>query len=428
MSNGSNQQQYQKLEYRLTLLAWLNHLLGYQSNRELLEDIQKADEGFDASGHSHIYHRLISRGSKVQISPEDLARYDENIRTHLAAINKRRSQPITLRYFQYLAALYTEIVLDHLFNHKAQLLADLNAFVRQRNAGNAGIPSTQPGNADVPSATYFAESDLTKLACWMATGSGKTLILHLNYYQFLHYNNKPLNNILLITPNEGLSEQHLAELEASGIPARRFDLNQRGLWSGDRNAVQVIEITKLVEEKRGGGVSVPVEAFEGRNLIFVDKDTKAAAAKPGANTAMPWARPTSPSSTAPPSGRRSARRATTRSPPNTAKPSSSTIPTATSTATATARTSASSTCTTRPPLPVGKGMGVRDRPVCSCWAICSRSTNNCACSATMPTPCASTTWKSRSGYLSAAPSTPCTARTNRNAATCSPWRAFSIMC
>ncbi|MCP9465639.1 MAG: hypothetical protein NNA25_12705 [Nitrospira sp.] len=59
---------------------------------------------------------------------------------------------------------------------------------------------------------------------------------------------------MLITPNEGLSEQHLAELAASGIPARRFDVNAGGLWS-ERDVVQVIEITKLVEEKRGGGVS-----------------------------------------------------------------------------------------------------------------------------------------------------------------------------
>jgi len=120
----------------------------------------------------------------------------------------------------------------------------------------------------------FTEADLTKLAYWMATGSGKTLILHLNYHQFLHYNKELLDNILLVTPNEGLSEQHLAELAASGIPAQRFDLNRSGLWSGSRNVVQIIEITKLVEEKRGGGVSVPVEAFEGRNLIFVDEDHK----------------------------------------------------------------------------------------------------------------------------------------------------------
>ena len=94
----------------------------------------------------------------------------------------------------------------------------------------------------------------------MATGSGKTLIMHLNYHQYLHYSKEAPDNILLITPNEGLSDQHLSELVSSGIPARRFDFNHNGLFGG-KNAVQVIEITKLVEEKRGGGVSVPVEAF-----------------------------------------------------------------------------------------------------------------------------------------------------------------------
>lgn len=257
--------QYTQLENQLVLLAWLNDLLGYKNNRDLLEDVKKADEGFDAHGRSYICQRLISRGSQVKISSEDLERYDANIRAHLEKINRTRSRPIVLRYFQYLAALYTEIVLDRLFNHKAQLLDDLNAFVRARNAEKlTGEPPDEE----------FSEADLTKLAYWMATGSGKTLILHLNYHQFLHYNTEPLDNILLITPNEGLSEQHLAELQASGIPAQRFELNGSGLWSGRQNVVQVIEITKLVEEKRGGGVSVPVEAFEGRNLIFVDEGHK----------------------------------------------------------------------------------------------------------------------------------------------------------
>jgi hypothetical protein len=143
MSNGSTQ--YQKLENRLLLLSWLNSLLGYEKNRELLEDMKQAEEGFDAQGRSHIYYRLISRGSKLKISADDLARYDDNIRAHLAVINARRTQPITLRYFQYLAALYTEIVLDRLFNHKAQLLADLNAFVCQRNAKKLpGEPQDEP--------------------------------------------------------------------------------------------------------------------------------------------------------------------------------------------------------------------------------------------------------------------------------------------
>lgn len=263
MSNGT--QPYTQLEHRLVLLAWLNSLLGYESNKDMLADTQKAAEGYDANGRSFLYHHLRGRGGQVALSDEDLERYDANIRSHLARINRHRAEPVTLRYFQYMAALYTEILLDRLFNHRAQLLADLNDFVRTRNAARLpGEPDYEP----------FAETDLTKLAYWMATGSGKTLILHLNYYQFLHYNKQPLDNILLITPNEGLSEQHLAELAASGIPARHFDLNHSGLMTDTKNTVQVIEITKLVEEKRGGGVSVPVEAFEGRNLIFVDEGHK----------------------------------------------------------------------------------------------------------------------------------------------------------
>jgi len=219
-------QQYIKLENRLVLLAWLNSLFGYKSNRELLADCKSVAEGFGADRRSFLYHHLIARGSQVKVSAEKLAEYDENIRQHLEKINCGRMEKITLRYFQYLAALYTEIVLDRLFNAQAQLLADLNAFIAERNARRLPVePQGEP----------FTEDDLTKLAFWMATGSGKTLLLHLNYYQFLHYNREPLDNILLITPNEGLSEQHLRELSASGIPAQRFDLNAGGLWSGSRD-------------------------------------------------------------------------------------------------------------------------------------------------------------------------------------------------
>ncbi len=264
--SASGLQHYTRLEHRLVLLAWLNSLFGYESNKALMEDCKEVAEGFASDGHSHLYHHLLARGSKVRIPEEDLARYDENIRLHLERINRHRTERITLRYFQHLAALYTEVFLDRLFNRKAQLLADLNAFVKERNARQVtGAPQDEP----------FTEDDLTKLAYWMATGSGKTLILHLNYHQYLHYNRDPLDNVLLITPNEGLSEQHLRELELSGIPARRFDLNQSGLLRTP-SEVQVLEITKLVEEKRGGGVSVPVEAFEGRNLIFVDEGHKGA--------------------------------------------------------------------------------------------------------------------------------------------------------
>ena len=252
--------QIASLDQCLVLLAWLNRKFGYEHNRDLLADIKESDEGFDAEGRSFVYHRLISRGDAVSISPDTLARYDDNIRNHLHAMNARRSEPVTLRYFQYLAALYAEVFLDGYFNRRGEMLRSLNQLVEERQERDFG--------------ERFSESDLKKLAFWMATGSGKTLIMHINYRQFLHYNNQPLDNVLLITPNEGLSDQHLDEMTASGIPCRRFDLDESGLIIGVQDAVRVIEITKLVEQKSGGGARVPVEAFEGDNLVFVDEGHK----------------------------------------------------------------------------------------------------------------------------------------------------------
>ena len=254
---------YPQLEQRLTLLSWLHSLLGYADTKQLLDDTRPAKEGFDGEGRSDVYRRLVARAD-TEILTEDLRRYDDNIREHLAAMNRGRTQPITLRYFQYLAALYTEIFLDRYSTSPAALLASLNKHVARLNPNRRGSQRVE----------RYEATDLKKLAFWMATGSGKTLLMHLNYRQYLHYNQEPLDNILLITPNEGLSQQHLEEFAASGVPARRFDLNESGLFGTEADTVRVTEITKLVSEKRGQGVSVPVETFEGNNLIFVDEGHK----------------------------------------------------------------------------------------------------------------------------------------------------------
>ena len=253
---------YDRLEHRLTLLSWLHDLLGYENTKRLLDGIRLAKEGFDAEGRSHICRSLTPR-QNLDVSEEDLRRYDDNIREHLAAMNAGRSQQITLRYFQYLAALYTEIFLDRYDRSPAALAESLNRHVAKLNSERLG-----------GGVASYKLSDLKKLAFWMATGSGKTLLMHLNYRQYLHYNREPLDNILLITPSEDLTRQHLEELQASSIPARRFDLNERGLFGAEADTVRVTEITKLVMKKRGDGETVPVEALEGNNLIFVDEGHK----------------------------------------------------------------------------------------------------------------------------------------------------------
>lgn len=97
----------------------------------------------------------------------------------------------------------------------------------------------------------------------MATGSGKTLLMHINYHQLLHYQRqsktKEFENILLITPNAGLSQQHLVELKLSGIRARPFRQSATSVKPG---TIQVIEITKFTEST-SGPQTVNIDSFEG---------------------------------------------------------------------------------------------------------------------------------------------------------------------
>ena len=225
----------------------------------------------------------------------------------------------------------------------------------------------------------------------MATGSGKTLLMHLNYRQYLHYNREPLDNILLITPSEDLTRQHLEELQASGIPARRFDLNERGLLGAEPDTIRVTEITKLVTDKRGEGVSVPVEAFEGRNLVFVDEGHKGSGSEARAWRSMRealskrWVYVRVQRDLRPGAERRR-RRCLDRRIRQGHRVRLLLL--ATSTTTATARTSASSICSRRRP-----GIG---RKRC-CWATCCRSTSSSASSQTTAPRCGPTTWSGRCG-------------------------------
>ena len=258
-----------QLDNHLTLHGWLNDHFGYKTTRDLLNDVVRFDEGFSPNGHAPICEFLMSLPNLKYGIEDTLPTYDTNIKKHLSAINNKRTQPIVLRYFQYLALLYTEIFLDCKFNRPGELLRQLNTFVQKRNDMRAPSDAMD---------TEFTDSDLEKLAFWMATGAGKTLIMHINYHQYLHYCKETLDHVVLITPNEGLSEQHIRELENSDIRCQRFNVDGNRFLS-NHNALQVIEITKLVEEKTAGGLSVPVEAFEGNNLIFVDEGHKGSGGK-----------------------------------------------------------------------------------------------------------------------------------------------------
>ncbi len=256
-----------RLQEALVLHKFILKLFGCNDLEGLSRNLKDpALEGVDDEGVSKLYHAMRSHLYHDTIGTEKLLEYDRNIVRHTNEINEHRRERIQWKYFQYLALLFTEIYLDRYFSDKAKLLEDINDFLR--NDFNFR-PETWHGMPE------FTEDDLNKVAFWCATGSGKTLMMHINIKQYLYYaekhNARKLNRILILTPNEGLSKQHLQELQESNFQAELFSKQaQGGLFVG--KSIEVIDINKLADTD--GDKTVAVESFEGNNLVLVDEGHK----------------------------------------------------------------------------------------------------------------------------------------------------------
>ena len=233
-------------------------------------------EGLDEDGQTKFFHELIRGLFDPNKVPEaDLRRYDLNVVAHWQAITDQRNKlegfELQMKYFQYLSLLFTELYLDWYFNRRQELLDGLNEeMVRYRL--EAGAEPFRDFEAD----------DLNKIAFWNATGSGKTLLLHVNIKQYLHYFQAGVSDhypdkIILLTPNEGLSHQHLEELHLSGFGFAQFFNKAQ---SPARGTIEIIDINKLGDEM--GDKTVAVEAFEGNNLVLVDEGHRGAGTAAGA--------------------------------------------------------------------------------------------------------------------------------------------------
>lgn len=264
----ADEQKPLRFEGQLVLQQWLLGLLGALSFEDLAKKLKAPElEGFDEDNVSRFYHALclhIPLKQRPDLPDDLLLAYDQNIVRHWKRITERRNHAGTFlypKYFQYLALLFTEIYLDRYFRDPGALLQQLNAHVENFN-------QAAPEASRIKS---YTEQDLNKLAFWMATGSGKTLLMHINILQYRHYLNlyggRKVDRVILLTPNEGLSHQHREELGLSGIDAELFSKEGRGLFAG--NAVTILDIHKLRDET--GEKTVAAEAFEGNNLVLVDE-------------------------------------------------------------------------------------------------------------------------------------------------------------
>ena len=265
--------------FKLVLNQWLLGLFGVQRLEQLAEHLrQEGQEGMDENNIHRYHHALTAQLFNLTNLPTELLlEYDQNIVRHTQKLNERRltngEEPIVWKYFQYLALLFTEVYLDWYFSKPDQLRKALNEQVAKYNEDKP-----EPDQIALMDETVDSWTQLNKLAFWMATGSGKTLLMHANILQYQFYLDKhgrrsELNRIILLTPNEGLSQQHLREFEVADIEAEIFDKDARPDFFR-KQPVEILEVTRLREES--GEKTVATEAFEGNNLVLVDEGHRGA--------------------------------------------------------------------------------------------------------------------------------------------------------
>ena len=262
--------------YKLVMNQWLLSLFNVTRFDDLAEHLRnQALEGLDENNLHRFHHALAAHFVDLKELPSELLlEYDQNIVHHTQRLNERRitrgDAPIAWKYFQYLALLFTEIYLDRYFGDPQALLSALNEQIAMYNEDKPKADQLRLLDADAE-----ARPQLNKLAFWMATGSGKTLVMHAHIRQFQFYlakhgQRRELNRIILLTPNKGLSIQHEKDFYASGIRAKAFSKDGQELGQ----EVEILEITRLRDDM--GDKTVAVDAFEGKNLVLVDEGHRGA--------------------------------------------------------------------------------------------------------------------------------------------------------
>lgn len=232
--------------------------------------------GRNAEGEHLIIQRIREHlNEEMLLSDEQLLEYDRRIKTFTDTINTARqnagADSIEWKYFQYLTLLFTEAYLDFLFTRPEELLAGVNSQIKRWNAHwlDQGNFNHKPLISLNPEDDLWPQMNM--LAYWSATGSGKTLIMHANILQYRYYlkrygKTSDINKIILLTPNEGLTHQHLQDLELSGIRASEFSAKGGELFAQD---VIVIDINKFRDSEKNK--TVAVDSFGPRNLLLVDE-------------------------------------------------------------------------------------------------------------------------------------------------------------
>ncbi|WP_282136029.1 DEAD/DEAH box helicase family protein [Seonamhaeicola maritimus] len=180
----------------------------------------------DADFREETYQNKVEKfDTTLGLDNDILDTVKKYIKTYNTYLKSNHQQEVSLRYYQILALYYTEL------------------YFQKRNEHDF---------------IYAKES----LAYWMATGSGKTIIMHLNILQYInHCKNFRDFEIIMTTPGVNLIDQHEREL----TPYIEF-LNSRY-----RNAIRLtIDTTSALLNKPNDFFDFP-DSKSYRRLILVDE-------------------------------------------------------------------------------------------------------------------------------------------------------------
>jgi len=270
--------------HKLVLNQWIVSLFGFDPLKDhkdgkrtlrpvqpLAKTVKDSQEGMTPENLHYFYKALdINLQAAAEITRADLLRYEHNIVSHTLAINEKRDRPIVWKYYQWLSLLFAEIYLDRFFADRDALLEALNAYV-------TGFNTYWTDEGYETGITPYELDDLNKLCLQNATGSGKTLLMHVNFLQFRHYASKSafkhdLTRTVLITPNEGLSVQHAREMKGSNIVAARLLTDSGDLLSSGKNGLRQVDYTEITKLGDTDGPNVIATRNLGdQNLLLVDE-------------------------------------------------------------------------------------------------------------------------------------------------------------
>lgn len=247
--------------FKLAFVRFVYAELGYETEvgSDPFEDIAETFKRVPATHTDIGQTRWFNAGKLAFVSDSGLTeseykRLDSNIESYLDKINESRETQLELRYYQYLSVLFTEIVLEKHSNDS--LKEEFNKFIDEE---------FWQFEEDV----LEIQDQFDKLAYWMATGSGKTYIMHINLLQVKnHFEDTEYDSLILIAPTEQVAQQHMGELADNGIKSSVL-----GYDKPRKDTVQVTDINKL-QKGESGPKTVNVEDYGQKNIIFVDEGHK----------------------------------------------------------------------------------------------------------------------------------------------------------